>query len=64
MHHCHFIYVPPPPPATTIGLIETLITVNESVGMRQVCAAVLDGDLERRAEATLTLHPHTAMRKI
>ena len=46
-----------------IGLTETLITVDESVGMRQVCAVVIDGDLERPVLVQLDLFPVTAQRK-
>ncbi len=43
-----------------IGLTETLIRVSEDVGMREVCAEVFEGDLERNVEVTLSLNPDTA----
>lgn len=46
-----------------IGLTETVIRVREDVGMRQVCAQVFDGDLERNVEVTLNLNPLTATGK-
>ena len=49
--------------AITVGLTETLIVTNETVGVRQVCARVIDGNLERNAVVTLNLNPDTATGK-
>ena len=46
-----------------IGLTETLIRVSEDVGMREVCAQVFEGDLERDVEVTLSINPDTATGK-
>ena len=46
-----------------IGLTETLIRVSEDVGMREVCAQVFEGDLERDVEVTLSINPDTAIGK-
>ena len=48
----------------TIGVTETLIPVSEDVGMREVCAMVFAGDLERNVEVTLSLNPLTATGKL
>ena len=47
--------------AFTIGLTETLISVNESVGVREVCAVMIDGDLEHTVIVTLDLNQVTAL---
>ena len=48
----------------TIGVTETLIPVSEDVGVREVCAMVFAGDLERNVEVTLSLNPLTATGKL
>ena len=56
--HCIFFVS-----AVTIGVTETFIVVNESIGVRQVCAEVTDGELERTVLVTLGLNQVTATRK-
>ena len=38
--------------------------VDEDVGVREVCAEVIDGDLERPVVVTLNLNPRTAIGKL
>lgn len=40
-----------------IGFNETFITVDEYIGVVEVCAAVLDGDLKRITNITLSFNP-------
>ena len=46
-----------------IGLTETLIHINEDVGVREVCAEVFEGELERDVEVILSINPDTATGK-
>ena len=48
----------------TIGVTETLIPVSEDIGVREVCAVVFAGDLERNVEVTLSLNPLNATGKL
>ena len=45
-------------------MTETLIPVSEDIGVREVCAVVFAGDLERNVEVTLSLNPLTATGKL
>ena len=47
-----------------IGVTEILIPVSEDVGVREVCAVVFAGDLERNVEVTLSLNPLNATGKL
>ena len=47
----------------SIGLTETNIPVSEDVGVREVCAQVFEGDLERNTVVTLSFNADTATGK-